>query len=100
MEVIRIITLFLLVVLIFIAKLVNNNKYFIYTSVVIYIFLILLNFYQFHIDYNDALDMYVLIEEGVMNEVPNIVKYQNINHIFFMTYSFIYILILFFRIKK
>lgn len=49
---------------------------------------------RYYYDYTDAIEMFVLIEHGTLDSVPEIIKNIHITNLFFILYSVVYIVFL------
>jgi len=63
-------------------------------SFLLYIILVIIMIVRYYYDYKGAIDMFVLIEHGTNDSVPEIIKNIHITNLFFILYTIVYIIFL------
>jgi len=63
-------------------------------SFLLYIILVIIMIVRYYYDYTGAIDMFVLIEHGTLDSVPEIIKNIHITNLFFILYTIVYIIFL------
>lgn len=70
------------------------KKFYKTISFLLYILLLIIIVIRYYYDYTGAIEMYVLIEHGTLDSVPEIIKNIHITNLFFILYNIVYIVFL------
>lgn len=85
-----ILAVFFISVLLYI--LARRKKFYNTISFILYLILVVFMIIRYYYDYTGAVDMFVLIEHGSLQSVPDIIKNIHITNSLFIAYSFLYVL--------